>query len=213
MVDINNIWLKYDCMFLKLKDIATISSGETFRSRIETSASGDVRVIQMKDLDANDTVNLEKVIQIRYSKPKPNQLVKQSDIIFRSRGKTNTAALLQKDTRNTIVASPLFRIRPDTEKVLPEFLFWWINQPSSQAYFSSRSEGSMLKMISKKVLANLEVSLPSLEQQRKIADFFNLSMEEQRLLEKIKKNKAIFVQAILMQIASQSRLTASNKKT
>ena len=70
----------------------------------------------------------------------------------------------------------------------------------------------MVKMVSKQGLEDLEVSLPSLEQQNKIADFFSLSVREQRLLEDIKNRKAIYAQGILMQMASESHLTASNKK-
>ena len=199
-------------MVLKLKDIATISSGVTFRSRVEISNNGGVRVIQMKDLGDDNFVHLNEIIHVDLSTPKPNQLARLGDIIFRSRGQTNTAALLQEKVENTIVAAPLFRVRPDVKKVMPEFLLWWINQPSSQSYLASRSIGTVVKMVSKQGLEDLEVNLPSLEQQRKIADFFSLSMREQQLLEEIKNRRAIYAQGILMQMASESRGAASNKK-
>ena len=150
-------------MILTLKDIATVSSGVTFRARMEPSPSGNVKVIQMKDLGDDNTVHLKGVIQIQYANPKPAQLARVDDIIFRSRGQTNTAALLRENTRNTIMAAPLLRIRPDTTKVVPEFLLWWINQPSSQSYLFSRSKGTIVKMVGKQELDELEVSLPSLE--------------------------------------------------
>ncbi len=199
-------------MILKLKDIARISSGVTFRSRVEASKDGNVRVIQMKNLGDDNFVHLKESIHIHHSKSKPNQLARLGDIIFRSRGQINTAALLQEEAENTIVAAPLFRVRPDTRKVMPEFLLWWINQPSSQSYLASRSKGTRVKMVSKKGLENLEVNLPSLEQQAKVAEFFSLSMREQQLLEEIKNRKAIYTQGILMQVVSESRQTASNKK-
>ena len=199
-------------MILKLKDIATVSSGVTFRSRIEASRDGDVRVIQMKDLGDDNFVHLSESIHIDRAKLRPNQLARSGDIIFRSRGQTNTAALLNEDAENTIVAAPLFRVRPDIQKVVPEFLLWWINQLSSQAYLASRSKGTMVQMVSKQGLEDLEVNLPSLEKQVKIADFFSLSMREQQLLEEIKNRKAIHTQGILMQMASESREAASNKK-
>ncbi len=108
-------------MVLKLKDIATVLSGVTFRSRIEASKDGGVRVIQMKDLGDDNLVHLRNIIHISYIKPKPNQLAKQRDIIFRSRGLTNTAALMQLDIEDIIVAAPLFRVRPDAKMVMPEF--------------------------------------------------------------------------------------------
>ena len=183
-------------MILKLKDIATISSGVTFRSRIEASKDGSVRVIQMKDLGVDNCVYLDESIHIDHTKPKSNQLAKRGDIIFRSRGLRNTAALLDEDVENTIIAAPLFRIRPDVKKVVPEFLLWWINQSSSQAYLVSRS----VAMVSKQDLEDLDVNLPSLEKQKKVAEFFSLSVREQRLLEEIKNCKAIHTQGILINI-------------
>ena len=166
----------------------------------------------MKDLGDDNRVHLGESTHIDYSRPRPNQLARPGDIIFRSRGQTNTAALLQEDTENTIVAAPLFRVRPDTEMIIPEFLLWWINQPLSQSYLASRSKGTMVKMVSKQSLEGLEVSLPSLKQQTKIVAFLRLSMREQQLLEEIKNRKAIHTQGILMQMVSQSCGAARNKK-
>ena len=200
-------------MNLKLQNIATVSSGITLRSRIKASTNGNVWVIQMKDLGRDNLVHLSESTRIDHSKPKHNQLARSGDIIFRSRGQTNTAALLNKDVKDTIVAAPLFRVRSNPQKVIPEFLLWWINQPRSQGHFASRSKGTMIKMVSKQDLEDLEINLPSLTQQAKIVEFFNLSMCEQQLLEEIKNRKATYNQEILMQMVSESREVASNKKS
>lgn len=56
------------------------------------------------------------------------------------------------------------------------------------------------------------VSLPPMEEQIKIAQFFYLSQQEQKLLEELKYHRAILSQGILMLMVSESRKTASNKK-
>ncbi len=189
---------------LTLKNIATVSSGATFRSQIKPSENGSMRVIQMKDLGDDNFVHLKESTRIDHSGPRPEQLAKLGDIIFRSRGQRHTAALLRENAKNTIVAAPLLRVRPDTERVIPEFLLWWINRRSTQSYLSTRSMGTMVQMVSKQNLEDLEVNLPSLEQQRKIIDIFNLSMREQQLLEEIKHRKAIYADGMLMQMVSGS---------
>ena len=196
---------------MKLKDISTISSGFTFRGRVEASASGHVRIIQMRDLGADNLVHLDRTVRVDQLKPKANQLMQLGDIIFRSRGQTNTAVLLNKETTDAIVAAPLFRVRPNVKKIVPEYLLWWINQPSSQRYLASRSEGTVIKMVSKQHLGNLEVSLPPLKQQHQIVEIFKLSTQEQNLLEKIKSRKLLHTQGILLQMASGARLNTSNR--
>lgn len=167
----------------------------------------------MKDLGQDNLVHLDRTLRVDYAKPKPSQLVRIGDIIFRSRGQTNTAAMLNQEAKDTIVAAPLFCVRPNTKKVLPAFLLWWINQPISQNYFRSRAEGTMVNMLSKQDLEDLEIILPPLEQQSKIAEFFSLSTKEQLLLEEIKARKALYARGILMQMLSGHHPKASTKKT
>ena len=199
-------------MKLRLKHIAAVSYGITFRSRVETKADGNVRLIQMKDLGDDNLVNLSSTVLVQLPNPKDYQLVRCGDILFRSRGRTTTAALLDQDSERTIVAAPLLRVRPDISQVIPEYLFWYINQPVSQAYLTSRSEGTMVNMISKKELEKLEVWLPNIERQKTIVRLFKLAEREQLLLNKIRKKKALYAQRILMRIASESHLATSKKK-
>ena len=157
----------------------------------------------MSDLGDDNLVNLKNCMQIDLVRLNPDQFVERGDLIFRSRGQTTTAALLDNETENTIVAAPLFRIRPRLDKVVPEFLHWWINQPFSQKHFRSRSMGTMLKMVRMRDLEELEVTYPSLEQQQKIIEFLSLSMEEQRILEEIKYRKSKIARGIVMKMVSE----------
>ena len=198
----------------KLKHIAKITTGFTFRSRIEVSIEGNVKVIQMKDLGKDNIVHPKGCIVIEQFNQKHDlkchHFVLKGDIIFRSRGQTNTAALLNEHSANTIVAAPLYIVRPEKDLVVPEYLLWWINQRTSQAYLSSRSMGTMLKMVSKQSLEELEIHLPSLKQQRIIADIFKLSMQEQQILEKIKVLKEVHSHGILMKLVSVSQFPLNN---
>lgn len=161
----------------------------------------------MKDLGKDNQVHLDKAIRINHtqlnSKPKPTHFLQKGDLIFCSRGQTNTAALLNKEATDTICSSPLFRIRVNQAKIIPAYLLWWINQPASQHYLRTRSVGTMLKMINKEILANLVVTLPPLEQQARIAEFSQLAMKEKQLLSKLKQYKYSYAQGILMQMAEE----------
>ncbi len=198
---------------MRLKDIATVSSGVSFRDRVVASPSGNMSVIQMKDIGRDNRVRFDRVTRMDHSMPRshPRQLARPGDLVFRSRGRTNMAALLTEEARGMAVAMPLFRIRPDKNKAAPEYLLWWMNQPSSQRYFASQSEGTFVKMINKQSLENLEVKLPPLAVQHKIAALFELAEQEQRLLETIKQRKKLQAHGILMRMASEARLTASNE--
>ena len=187
-------------MIARIKDIAEVSTGVTFRSQIESSESGKTRVIQMKDLGEEIVVNSQNLVRIELKKIKASQIVQKFDVLFRSRGNVNTAVLVQEDLQDAVVLSaPLIKVRPDLRRVAPEFLVWWINQLSSQRYFASSSRGTLVKMVSKQVLENLEVTLPALGQQKKIAEYYKLSKQEQSILSAQKNLKLQYTQGILMQ--------------
>ena len=197
----------------KLKDITSISSGVTFRFRLEPIESGNVHVIQMKDLGYDSRVHLKNTIKIKASSFKEVYKVKKKDIIFRSRGLTTTAAIISESINSDFVLSaPLFRVRADQRVVYPEYLLWYINHPISQSYFASRSKGTLIKMISRKALEELEIKLPDLDQQKNIIRLYNLASQEQRLLEGIKAKKKKHVQKVLMNLVLKNPFTQPNNK-
>ena len=159
-------------MFLQLKDIASVAPGVRFQSRPKVDRNISVKVIQMKDLGADNVVRLDGCMRIEHPQLQPHQLARLGDIIFRSRGPSNTAALINQETMGTIVAAPLMRVRLRSNKVKPEFLLWWINHSQAQAYLAAKAKGTTIKAVSRQDLEELEVELPSLEQQAQIADLF-----------------------------------------
>ena len=196
----------------QVKDIATVSTGATLRSKVEVAPSGNVRLIQMKDLGDDNLVHLSSAVRVDFPNPKPSYQAQAGDIIFRSRGRTSTAALLTEPAHDAVVAGPLLRVRPEASLVLPQYLLWWINQPFSQRFLASRAEGSVMPMISKRELENLQVALPSLEQQSKIAKVYDLCMREQRLMEKIKQLKLHQTQQALAGLAYNGSTVATQQQ-
>ena len=190
---------------MKLHDRAEITTGFTFRSGLKPEPEGNVRVIQTKDLIDDQLNASDSLTKINGFDFKSNHTVKQGDILFRARGHSHTAALIPHDTPNTIVAAPLLHVRVKSEKVVPEYLLWWINQHTSQQYFSRLSEGTNVKKVNTAGLKELEVLLPPIQEQKKIAALMKLDKKEQQILTKLADLKANFMERILMRVASESR--------
>ncbi|GAB4364107.1 MAG: hypothetical protein Kow0060_21100 [Methylohalobius crimeensis] len=179
--------------------------GYAFRSRLERTEKGNVSVIQMKDLSEDNRVECGELFQIDMADLKDRHLVKRGDIVLRSRGQTNTSALIDQEIVPTVVAAPLLRIRVKTKEVLPGYLSWFINQPMSQTWLASHAKGTAVRMISKQVLENLEVIVPPLTQQHRIIALAALAKEEQRLLKELAEKRRQYMEGILMLLASESQ--------
>ncbi len=186
----------------KLKEITSVQMGYSFRSRIEASEGGGVAVIQMKDLLDDNTVGCDGLVRINMDAMKKHHLAQRGDLVFRSRGHVTTAAILLDNPGKAVVAAPLLRIRvtrPD--RVLPEYLNWYISQRDAQIFLISRAKGTVQKMISKQAIEDLEVALPSLEKQKNIVELATLSAREQTLLQQLSDKREQYISTILMQLA------------
>ena len=188
----------------KLKNIALVQMGLSFRSRIEPDTDGNVAVIQMRDLTEDNKLDHSNLTTININDINERHLVKYKDLVFRSRGKTTTATIIDKEPGWSVIAAPLFLIRATSEKVLPEYLYWFINLSSSQAFLHSRATGTAMTMIGKSALDALEIPLPNLETQKQIVTLADLANQEQRLMRALVEQKEKLVKAIQMRLATES---------
>lgn len=185
---------------MKIKKLATVQMGYSFRSRLEVSENGAVAVIQMKDLLNDNTVNCDDLVRVDMESTKEHHWVQRGDLIFRSRGALTTAAVLLENLEKAVVAAPLLRIRvTKKDLVLPEYLNWYISQRDAQIFLTSRAKGTAQKMISKQTIENLEVALPSLEKQQNIVELATLIAREKNLLYTLADKREQYISTVLMQ--------------
>lgn len=189
-------------MKLKIKQLATVQMGYSFRSRLEASRSGEIAVIQMKDLLQDNTVGCKNLVKIEMETVKKHHLAQKGDLVFRSRGQITTAAILLEDPGKAVVAAPLLRIRiTKPDKILPKYLNWYISQRDAQIFLASRAKGTVQKMISKQTVEDMEVYLPTLEKQQHIVDLAKLSAQERTILGTLSEKRDQYISTLLMHLA------------
>ena len=192
-------------MSVALVNIAEVRMGYSFRSRLETDAGGDVAVIQMKDIDDANLLHPEGLARVQMPDLKDRHLVQEGDLLFRSRGVTNSAALVGGGLGRAVLAAPMLLIRPKTEVVEPAYLQWFINHPATQAVLAGQAAGTAVKMIGKRVLDDLQVVLPPLEKQRLIVEVARLASREVALLEELRGRRKALLEGILLRSAQEAR--------
>lgn len=189
-------------MEVGIKNIANVQVGYSFRSRLEVSKGGGIAVIQMKDLLDNNTVGCDELIMIDMDKVKDHHLVRKGDLVFRSRGLVSNAAILLENPGMAVVAAPLLRIRvTKPDRVLPEYLNWYLSQREAQIFLTSRAIGTTQKMISKEVLEDLRVVLPPMEKQKKIVELASLAAREQTLSSLLAAKRKQYISMVVTRFA------------
>lgn len=186
---------------MKLGELADIRTGYPFRSRLEHDPAGDVVVIQMKDIDDVDLLHPEHAIKVVLPAGKEGHLLQPGDLVFRSRGRTNTVALVGAEIGAAVLAAPMLLIRP--RGVWPAYLHWFINTSRAQAALAALAEGTSVRMISKEALQTLEVPVPSAERQRQMVELATLAQQEQALMAMIAMQRKHLNEELLLQYADK----------
>jgi hypothetical protein len=187
---------------MQLSELATIRTGYPFRSRLTNDPQGDVVVIQMKDIDDANQLCAASALRTTLPKGKTRHFLKTGDLLFRSRGRSNEAALVNDDLGAAVLAAPMLLIRPHA--VLPEYLCWYLNASATQARLGALAEGTSVKMISAEALKVLDIPLPPVSVQERIAQTHALAERERQLLANITELRQSLTTHLLMKSAHEA---------
>lgn len=194
----------------RLGDVAEIRMGYSFRSRIEGNPEGNWSVVQMKDIDEDSRLRFEGLMMIQADLGSPKQVLQKGDLVFRSRGQVNTAALVDQELDRVLLASPMLLVRPKKD-VIPRFLQWWINTPATQVALSEMAEGTSVRMVSKESLQKLEVPIPPLEIQKAISELASMAVREQELLAELSRLRRRWCDFVLCDLANRKVNSVKNR--
>jgi hypothetical protein len=185
-----------------LGQVASIRMGYPFRSRLEHEATGAIAVVQMKDIDDASLLHVDDAVRVNLLDFNEHHLIRQGDLVFRSRGRTNSVALVSADVGPAVLAAPMLLIRPI--EVLPAYLLWYINLPAVQATLAAQAEGTSVRMISKAALEQLVIAVPPLETQRRIVEIGQLASREARITTELMDRRKALIDGILMHKAQDA---------
>ncbi len=140
--------------------------------------------LQAKHFDENGILRSSLYPDLKAENISEKHLLQNGDIIFAAKGTKNFAALYESKNLPAVASTSFFVIRLNEDfqdKILPEYLTWYLNRTSSQNYLKSQAVGSSIASISKSVLEELELSIPDLNTQRAILNITHLRNSEKNL--------------------------------
>lgn len=204
---------------LKLREIAETQIGYQNRDSAHPASAltkGSHRIIQIKDLDLEGRFKStvlnrggvtpyiwpSNLFWITPSGDARRYEVDRGNVLFLSRGQRPLAIPVLDPLPDTIASYYFYILRPDTKRALPEYLAWFINQPSARAYLESRQLGSHIKMIPKLAFEELEVALPPLAIQRSIVELEKLRQKEEHAMVQLARARKKLVDGLALEAAT-----------
>ncbi len=156
----------------KLSEVATLIRGVTFSKAegVDNPENGRVPVIRAGSIQKTLLVN-EGQIWVPKEIVKTHQLIRDNDILMcTSSGSADLVGKCAKSDADYDISFGAFcaGIRPDLSKVSPSYLYHFLCSPAFKNW-TKNSSGANIKNIRASELAEFEIPLPPLEEQKRIA--------------------------------------------
>jgi hypothetical protein len=191
----------YKCIVMKLSSIGRVQSGHLNRGIIEPREDGTHFLLQARDVDAHRlTYRTDKLIRFNPIMSRTDSILKAGDMLFMARGSRNFSVLLEAIPDSVLAAACFFIIRVSNDKVLPDYLCWYLNQAPVEHYLIQHSgRGVHMPVVRRSVLENIDVPIPTLEIQKKIMETQILMKEEQALINNLAGKRKELIMATCLQ--------------
>ena len=126
--------------------------------------------------------------------------VRENDLIISCSGTVGRVSVIRKDDPIGIISQALLILRPNTEKVLTDFLFYFFTSRIGYNSIISRSGGSVQANISKRaVIENIDIDVPPLPEQKSIVNILSALDKKIEVNNQINKTLESMAQAIFKQ--------------
>lgn len=179
-----------------LSALGELRTGYQLRGAVVPQAEGAHRLIQLGDV-REDGVDVDQLVHSDLDRIRERDFLTTGDLLLRSRGASYRSVVVPPCPPGTVAIAPLYVLRVQTEEVIPEYLVWFINQPSSQMWLGAQARGSYIPTISREAFASLEVAVPPLAAQRRIAEIASLLRQEKALVQRLLERRDQMVQVLL----------------
>lgn len=164
-----------------IKDITKIQTGLFAKP----AGIGELVYLQSKHFDEYGQLHSVLHPDLPAEGISEKHLLKDGDVLFAAKGTKNFAAVFENHNEPSVASTSFFVIRPTDNKVLPQFLAWFLNNHTTQTLLKGQAIGTSIPSISKQVLENLEILVPEIKMQKAIVEISILRTKEKSLKQEI----------------------------
>lgn len=170
-------WIKFQESNAKKQELGTVASifrGKAISRKEPTGNIGVVNISNIGDYEI-DYSNLDHIEE--EARKVNNYLLKTGDLLIPARGTAIRVAIFEEQPYPCIASSNVIVIRAVDESLSTTYLKLFFDSPLGRKMLVTRQQGTTVMNISYKELNNLEIPLPSMEEQKQIAEKYVEELE------------------------------------
>ncbi|MDY0402425.1 restriction endonuclease subunit S [Sulfurovum sp.] len=184
---------------MKLNELANIRVGLPLirkKGDIHDDVFYRYQVITLKAFSSSGFLLLNELDEFIASEElSANYIAEEGDVLVRLR-EPNLAVYIDQYSAGLIVPALMAIVKPKKD-MNSKYLTYFINSNSAQRQLKKELQGTTIPMLKTSELADLKVTIPSIETQDKIVSVLDLVNKELELLEELKNMKTQFKNEIL----------------
>ncbi len=162
-------WIRFQESNVKKQELGTVASIFRGKAVSRKDANGNIGVVNISNI-GEYSVDYSALDHIEEEERKvANYLLKSGDLLIPARGTAIRTAIFEEQSYPCIASSNVVVIRAKDESLSTIFLKLFLDSPLGRKMLMSRQQGIAVMNISYKELNNIEIPLPSIEEQKSIA--------------------------------------------
>ena len=160
-------WKEY-----KLGEIADVQTGP-FGSQLHQSDYVDVGIPSIMPVNIGERMNIstEKIVYIteKDAMRLSRYRVQNGDIVYSRRGDVEKCAYINESEEGWLCGTGCLRIRIDSAHADSKFVAYYLSTEDMKSWISNNAVGTTMPNLNSSILQQVPLSLPSLDEQKRIA--------------------------------------------
>jgi type I restriction enzyme S subunit len=189
---------------VQLLEVADVQLGITLRGADSSRhrPDGTHQLIRIGDLSDDGFLRISEPNRIKLDEATAHRSgLRAGEVLLAARGTRMTAAVFDGGVP-AVAGSQFLVLRPHSGELLPAYLRWFLNLPSTRENLNAHARGSYAPSLSSGALGKLQIPLPPLPRQRAIAELYELGLREKQLMESLTAQRATLINHSILQFLS-----------
>lgn len=182
----------------KLKDLVDVSWWVYVRMK----SWKEVISFNANDFDEYGELKNHVSPSVIFSSFPEKHLLQDQDVLLVVKWTKFFSVLYRKEYWPAIASTAFMILRINNKnELLPEYLQVYMNEALQSAYFKNRTRWSSLLSLSRKVIEEYEVPIPSIQYQRQMIDIYQEHIDQVRILKELKQKKKKHISGLILSIS------------
>lgn len=170
-------WIRFQESNVKKQELGTVASIFRGKAVSHKDPTGNIGVVNISNIGEYE-IDYSSLDHLEEEERKvTNYLLKDGDLLIPARGTAIRVAIFKEQTYPCIASSNVIVIRAIDESLSTTYLKLFFDSPLGRKMLITRQQGTAVMNISYKELNNIEIPLPSVEEQKQIADTYTREFE------------------------------------